>query len=69
MLKRKKAYFNKKFTHPYYSSGNSPNTPIISYSIEHLSRMIFCKCVQGLSHMSHAQDFAYFGQKNNSKPR
>ena len=63
MLIRKKVYFNKKFAHPYYALGNYPNTLILSYSIKYLSSMIFCECLLGLSHMSHAEDFAHFGQK------
>ena len=61
MFIRKKVYFNKNFTHPYYSLGNSPNTLILSYSIEYLSRIIFCECVLGVSHM--------LAKKNSSKSR
>ena len=67
MLIRKKVYFNKKFTHSYYSLGNPPTTLILSYSIEYLSRIIFCKCVLGAIHMSYAEDFAHFGQKEQFK--
>ena len=51
MLVRKKVYFNQKFAHPYYSSGNSPNTITLSYSVEYLTRIIFCESVLGVSHM------------------
>ena len=39
----KKKYFNQKFAHLYYSSGNSPNTSTLSYSVEYLTRIIFCE--------------------------
>ena len=67
MLIRKKVYFNQKFTHPYYSSGNSPNTITLSYSVEYLTRIIFCESVLGVSHMPYAEDFAHFGQKEQFK--
>ena len=67
MLIRKKVYFNQKFTNPYYSSGNSPNTVTLSYSVEYLTRIIFCDTVLGVSHMPYAEDFAYFGQKDQFK--
>ena len=57
-----KVYFNKKLINPYYSSGNSPTTLTLSYSIEYLLS-IFCECVLGVSHMTYAEDFAHFGQK------
>ena len=60
---RKKVYFNQKFGHPYYSSGNSPNTITLSYSVEYLTRKIFFESLVGLSHMPYAVDFAHFGQK------
>ena len=69
MLIRKKVYFNQKFAHPYYSSGNSPNTITLSYSVEYLTHIIFCESVLGVSHMPYAKDFAHFGQKSNSKSR
>ena len=62
----KKVYFNKKFTHHYYSLGNSPNTLILD-SIEYLSRIIICECVLGVSHMSYTEGFAHFDQKEQFK--
>ena len=38
---KKKSVFEPKFAHPYYSSGNSPNTVTLSYSVEYLTRIIF----------------------------
>ena len=67
MLIRKKVYFNQKFTHPYYSSGNSANTNALSYSVEYLTRIIFCEYLLGVSHMPYAEDFAHFGQKEQFK--
>ena len=67
MLIRKKVYFNQKFAHPYYSSGNSPNTITLSYSVEYLTHIIFCESVQGVSHMPYADDFTHFGQKEQFK--
>ena len=58
-----KVYFNKKLTNPYYSSGNSPTTLTLSYSIEYLLSIIFYECLLGVSHMTYAEDFARFGQK------
>ena len=55
-------YFNKKFTHHYYSSRKSPKT--LSYCIEYLSHRIFGEYVLGVSHMPYAEDFAHFGQKD-----
>ena len=57
MLIRKKVYFNLKLAHPYYSSGNSPNTITPSYSVEYLALIIFCESVQGVIHMPHAEQF------------
>ena len=70
MFIRKKVYFNQKFTHPYYSSGNCPNTITLSYSVEHLTRIIFCESVLVVSHTLsewYAEDFAHFGQKEQFK--
>ena len=67
MLIRKKVYFNQKFAYPYYSSGNSPNTVTLSYSVEYLTRIILCDTVLGVSNMSYAEDFAHFGQKKQIK--
>ena len=67
MLKRTKAYFNKKFTHPYYSLGNSPNTLLLSFSIEYFSCIIFCECVLGVSNMLYAENFAHFHQNEQFK--
>ena len=67
MLIRKKVYFNQKFAHPYYSSGNSPNTITLSYSVEYLTRIIFCESVLGVNHMPYTEDFAHFGQKEQFK--
>ena len=64
MLVRKKVYFNQKFAHPYYSSGNSSNTTPLSYSVEYLTRIIFCESLLGVSHMPYAEGFAHFGQKD-----
>ena len=64
---RKKVYFNQKFAHHYYSSGNSPNTITLSYSVEYLTRKIFCESVLGLSHIKYAEDFAHLGQKEQFK--
>ena len=66
MLIRKKVYFNRKFTHPYYSSGSSLNTLTLSYSIEYLSRIRFCESVLGVS-TPYVEDFAHFGQKEQFK--
>ena len=60
-------YFNQKFAHPYYSSGNSPDTVTLSYSVENLTRIIFCDTVLWVSHMPYAEDFAYFAQKEQFK--
>ena len=54
MLIRKKVYFNQKFAHHYYSSGNSLNTITPSYSVEYLT-CIFYKSVLGESHMLYAK--------------
>ena len=62
MVIRKKVYFNQKFAHPYYSSVNSPNTITISYSVEYLTRIIFCESVLRVIYIAYAEDFAYFGQ-------
>ena len=62
-------YFNQKFAHPYYSSWNSVNINTLSYSVEYLTRIIFCESVLGVSHMLYAKDFAHFGRKSNSKSR
>ena len=62
----KKECISKRFSLPYYSSGNSPTTFTRSYSIEYLSRIIFCECGvsnMGVSNMLYPEDFAYFGQK------
>ena len=67
MVIRNKVYFNQKFAHPYYSSGNSPNRITLSYSVEYLTRIIFCESVQGVSNMPYAVDFAHFGQKERFK--
>ena len=67
MLITKKVYFNEKFTRPYYSSWNSPNTVTLSYSVEYLTRMIFYDAVLGVSHMPYAEDFAHFGRKEQFK--
>ena len=67
MLIANNVYFNQKFAHPCYSSGNSPNTITLSYSVECLTRIIFCESVQGVSHMPYAKDFAHFGQKEQFK--
>ena len=67
MLIRRKVHFNQKFAHLYYSSGNSPNTVTLSYSVEYLTRKIFCESVLGLSHMQYAEDFAHLGQKEQFK--
>ena len=69
MLIRKKVYFNQKSAHPYYLSGNPPNTVPLSYSVEYLTRILFCESVLGVSHMSYVKNFAHFGQKINSKSR
>ena len=69
MLIRKKVYFNQKLTHPYYSSGNPPNTITLNYSVEYLTRIMFYESVQGVSHIPYVEDFAHFGQKSNSKSR
>ena len=70
MLIRKKVYFNQKFAHPYYSSGNSPNTiTLYCYSVEYFTRIIFCESVLGVNYVPYAEDFAYFGRKSNSKSR
>ena len=58
---KKRVYFNKKFTHSYYSSGNSPATLTLNYSIEYLSHVVFCECV---NYMPHTDDFAHFRQKD-----
>ena len=58
-----KVYFNQKFAQPYYSSGNSPNTVTLSYSVEYLTRIIFCESVLGVSHMPYAEGFAHFAQR------
>ena len=65
--KKRECISTKKFTHSYYSSGNSPRTLTLSYSIKYLSRIIFCECVLGVHHLLHAEDFAHFGQKEQSK--
>ena len=41
MLIRKKVYFHQKFAHPCYSLGDSRNTVTLSYSVEHLTHIIF----------------------------
>ena len=63
----KKECISKRFSLPYYSSGNSPTTFTRSYSIEYLSRIIFCECALGVSHKLYSEDFAYFGQKEQLK--
>ena len=67
MLIKKKVYFNQKFSHPHYSSGNSPNTITLSYSVKHLTRIIFFESVLGVSHTPYDKDFAHFGQKKQFK--
>ena len=67
MVIRKKVYFNQKFANSYYSSGSSPNTVTLRYSVEYLTRIIFCDTVLGVSHMPYAEDFAHFGQKEQFK--
>ena len=67
MVRRKKEYFDKKYAHPYYSLMNSPNTFTLSYSVKNFSRIIFCECVLGVSHMLYVEDLAYFGQKEQFK--
>ena len=67
---RKNVYFNQKFAHPYYSSGNSPNIITLSYSVEYLTRIMFCESVLGVSHMHPTLRILYIlGKKNNSKSR
>ena len=51
-------YFNQKFAHPYYSSGNSPNTIPLNYSVEYLVRTMFHESVKGVSHIPYVEDFA-----------
>ena len=67
MLIRKKVYFNQKFAHPYYLSKNSQNTITLTYSVEYLTRIIFCESVLKVNHMPYAEDFAHFGQKEQFK--
>ena len=59
--KKKKVYFNQKFPHTYYSSENSANTITLSYSVEYLTRTIFCESVLGVNHIPYAKDFAHPG--------
>ena len=67
MLIIKKVYFKQKFSHPYYSSWNSPNIITLSYSVEYLARIIFCESVLGVSHTPYAKDFCTFWAKEQFK--
>ena len=69
MLIRQKVYFNQKLAHPYYSSWNSPNIITLSYSVEHLARIIFCESVPEGVIPRTLTIFAHFGQKSNLKSR
>ena len=39
----------------------------LNYSVEYLTRIIFCESVQGVSHMPYSEDFSHFGQKEQLK--
>ena len=67
MIIRKKVYFNLKISHPYYSSGNSPDTITPSYSVEYFTRIIFRESIRGVIHIPYAEDFSHFGQQEQFK--
>ena len=69
MIIRKEVYFNLKISHPYYSSGNSPNTIAHSYSVEYFTRIIFRESIQGVIHIPYAEDFSHLGQKEQFKTK
>ena len=54
-----KSVFQPKILSPLYSSGNSPNTITLSYSVEYLTHLTFCESVLGVNHMTYTEDFAH----------
>ena len=68
MLVRKKIVFEPKIDSSlFFVREFSKQNHTLSYSVENLTRVIFCESVLGVSHMSYGEDFAHFGQKEQFK--